>query len=170
MVKQQEVEVLRMSLWVLLFRLLLVEFIFILSSLSFKYLSDIFSSTSESFGIWLESNLLWILVFHFIEILSLVFITLSWGGVLYSVSSRNITTRTGVFSIQENTYNTHNIESVKVKQSFWGILFHYGTVILYAPTLNETIHISRVGNPAKVAETIKEFLKDSNPKIIPRKN
>ena len=157
-----------MSVWVLISRLLLVEAVFLGVYFGLKYLTGVFFVASEStFGAWLEGNLYWLIFIHLTEVFLLVYVTLIWGSTMYSISTENISTKQGIFSIKQNTYNMKNIESVKVRQDFWGLLFRYGTVILYAPTLKETVLLKHISHPKTMARDIESFMRQTQSQYIP---
>ncbi len=164
--KNLEIQILHMSIWILIFKLVLVEVLFVLGFFLLKYVSSLILP-EQLISVWMEENYLFLLVLHLAEVGFLIYISLLWSNTMYYFSVKNISVRTGIFSIKQDTYNTVNIESVKVRQSFLGILFRFGHLSLYAPTLKETILLRHVSNPKRVAKDIENYMEKSQSKIIP---
>ena len=156
--QNSEYQIVRMSPWILLYRLLLAELLFVASLFIFKYLSEVVINNPET---WIEALGIWILMAQGIEIIVLVCICFVWSNTIYGFSKKTITKKTGVLMINQNTYNTSNIESVKVKQRLFGVLFKFGSVYLSAPTLKETVVIKGVSNPRALAEKIEYYMEES---------
>jgi membrane protein YdbS with pleckstrin-like domain len=165
--KKKESSVTRMSPWVLLHRLILVEVVFFCLFFGFDYLVGWLFQVDLS-QTWWSQNLIWLILLHLIEILSVIYISVVWSMTVYSFSEYHIMTRQGVFSMQQNVYNTINIESVKVRQSFWQLFFGMGNIYLSAPTLKETVIIKNVHRPERIAQEIEGYMEQSQrTKIVP---
>lgn len=155
------------SIWILIFRLLVVEAFFVSFYWMAKYLTGfVFLGEDTSFGNWLNENLLWIASIHILEVFILVMVVLFWSSTIFSFSPQSIIIKEGVFTIRQNMYHTKHIESVKVRQSLWGIIFGFGTIILYAPTIKETIRLPHINHPTQIADKIEQYIQQVNEHLI----
>ncbi|MCF7846813.1 MAG: PH domain-containing protein [Candidatus Gracilibacteria bacterium] len=152
-----------MSLWILIGQLLLLELVLMLSYFLVQNLSSPLQANA-SLADWFDGRGLTFLILHVLEILLVIYLTLRWSSVRYIIGQKTITIAKGIFLVRQNTFATENVESVKVHRNLWGLLFGFGNIILYAPTLNERIRLKAVRKPHELAKTIQSFISKSDKK------
>lgn len=95
------------------------------------------------------------LIFQAINTALIVLIFLRWINTIYIVRPEEIIVQRGIWNIEEHKYTTEHIESVTVSQSFWGRVFNFGTLRLYSPSLDETLHLIDIPSPQLYASVIR---------------
>lgn len=103
------------------------------------------------------------LVLNLLEIVVLFYAVIRWHNHFYLVRPDKILTSRGVFLRRQRFFALKNIETITVHQDVFGRLFGFGTLHLYAPTLNHRIHMYGINNPC-LKETIIERLLPTIPK------
>lgn len=153
----------RSSLVILVFKIITVEIIFLslygLFFLGGKILTIDFSG-------WF---LFWI--FQILDFVVSLFLALSWYAEKYTVTPKQVIISQGLLIIDRDVYNISNIESVKLKVRFWGRIFGFGTLRMYAPTLKEEIWMKHIplSQAQRYVELIQEsILRERDFTVIPR--
>lgn len=75
-------------------------------------------------------------------------------------TTRRVVCKTGIISIRSAEIKTEKLESIQIKQSFWGRLFGYGN-ICFSGTGTAKVEFSKVKNPWKVKAKIEEAIEES---------
>jgi len=165
--------VVRESIVLIIIRLIFTEAIF---GLSLFFLSVLYSSlTSYLNTTYLSSLYALVLVVGFlINIGIVILITLKRNSEYTEVSKEGVTKHGGILQRKEQKYACHFVEGTKLRQSFLGLLFNYGTIELYDPALKEQVYLLNIANPKRYSKTIQNILsKEKNqpiPFVAPRDN
>lgn len=85
-------------------------------------------------------------------------ILLRWIGHYYIIKSGEIVFVEGIINRKQNMYPLKHIESITCDQSPIEQLFHFGTIKLYNPYLQEYIHLEGINNPHKHIRIIEEAM------------
>jgi len=99
-----------------------------------------------------------ILGFLMIKMLLVLYSVCRWQASYYQITPEKVIYHKGVFSRHQEVFALKNIESIDLTQSCFGKLFHFGTLKLYAPTLNHRVFILNIHNPRKRMKLIEELL------------
>lgn len=75
-------------------------------------------------------------------------------------TNRRVVCKTGIISIRSAEIKTEKLESIQIKQSFWGRLFGYGN-ICFSGTGTAKVEFFKVNNPWKVKAEIEEAIEES---------
>lgn len=147
--KLQPMMVIRQAKILLAGRILMVHLIFFVSCSVFLTLLD--GETAwfkiQGFG--------WINV---IELAVLFYATVRWHNHYYLLRPDKILTSRGVFLRRQRFFAVKNIESISVHQGVIGRLFNFGTLYLYAPTLNHRIKMFGINAPCGKERIIEQLL------------
>jgi len=141
--------VIRQAKFLLGIRMVLVHLVF--ASLYLVFLM-FFKSQDEWFRI---QSFFW---FNLVELIVLFYAVMRWHNHFYLVRPDKIFTSRGVFLRRQRFYAIRNIESISVRQGFFGRIFGFGTLHLYAPTLNDRIHMFGINNPCLKEAIIEKLL------------
>lgn len=76
-------------------------------------------------------------------------------------TNRRVVYKTGIISIKTEEIKVERIESIQVKQTFWGRVFGYGN-ILFSGTGSAKVEFFDVDNPLQVKARIEEAVDESN--------
>ena len=76
-------------------------------------------------------------------------------------TNRRVVYNTGIISIKTEEIKVERIESIQVKQTFWGRVFGYGN-ILFSGTGSAKVEFFDVDNPLQVKARIEEAVDESN--------
>lgn len=76
-----------------------------------------------------------------------------------------------MFTRKRNMYATANVESIELRQTFIQRLANFGTICLYAPTLNQSIYLYNIPAPLKIQKKLDRFIhpdqkNDSNFRVL----
>ncbi len=146
--------IVRQALLFLNLRILGVAFVFLLIHMGFHILT--IAPTSPR---WFVNNSpLFLMGIRGIELFTLGYVILGWFFNFYKITGENIIYNTGVFRVRRDVYALRNIETVSLDQSFFGRLFKYGEIYLYAPTLNDTIVMKHIYKPWQYLKIINSLL------------
>ncbi len=96
--------------------------------------------------------------FNLVEILVLFYSVMRWHNHFYLIRPDKILTSRGVFLRRQKFYALKNIESISVHQGVFGRIFGFGTLHLYAPTLNDRIHMFGINDPCLKEAIIEKLL------------
>jgi uncharacterized membrane protein YdbT with pleckstrin-like domain len=112
-------------------------------------------------GNWLEISLpIWRihLFFHLFSLVGTVWIFLNWNAIRYTLTNTQIVLDHGILNIDRDTFLFRNIECVKLHKNLIGRIFSYGTIEMYAPTLQEHVLLRNVGKAQKYAKLIQKSI------------
>ncbi len=147
----------RQSIVILVTKLIILEVTMILFTKALYYGATILSNTPDFVEWFAEGNsIYWTL--RLIEIIAIVWITLFWASKRYEITSQRVVVTKGVFVDQENVYLMNNIENVKLYRPFLGMIFGYGNIKLYAPTLNEYVCLDYVPDARNLAKRLTKYV------------
>lgn len=89
------------------------------------------------------------LFFHFTGLIGTMWIFLRWHSIKYTITNKKIVIEKGILNIDRDTFLFRNIECVKLHKNILGRLCWFGTIAMYAPTLQERIFLRNVSNAKK---------------------
>ncbi|MDO8487006.1 MAG: response regulator [Candidatus Curtissbacteria bacterium] len=158
--------IIRESIVLVIIRLIFTEAVFGLSlfllSILYSYLSTYLNTTylSGLYSLVLAVGVL-------INIAIVILITLKRNSEYTEVSKDGVTKHSGILQRKEQTYACNFVEGAKLRQSFLGLLFNYGTIELYDPALKEQVYLLSIANPKKYSKTIQNILSKEKDQPIP---
>lgn len=76
-------------------------------------------------------------------------------------TNRRVVYKTGIISIKTEEIKTERIESIQIKQTFWGRVLGYGN-ILFSGTGSAKVEFFDVDNPLQMKARIEEAVDESN--------
>lgn len=157
---------LRESVVIVIIRLVFTEVLFGLSLLALS----IVSSYINSFISFSYFSVFYIIVFSgvfLINIWVILLVAIKWSTEYSEVSKDGVIKHSGILHKKHQKYVCSFVEGVKVEQSFLGMLFNYGTIELYDPSLKEQVCISNVAKPKKYSEIIQKIVASEKKNTIP---
>lgn len=92
------------------------------------------------------------------ELAVLFYAVLRWHNHFYLVRPDKILTSRGVFLRRQRYFALKNIESITVRQGVFGKILGFGSLQLYAPTLNDRINMFGINNPCLKQAIIERLL------------
>jgi uncharacterized membrane protein YdbT with pleckstrin-like domain len=96
--------------------------------------------------------------FHFLGLVGTVWILLRWNAIRYTLTNTKIVVEKGILNIDRDTFLFRNIECLKLHKNIMGRLCFFGTIELYAPTLQEHVFLRNVSNARKYAQLIQKSI------------
>lgn len=158
--------ILRESVVLVIIRLIFTEALFGSSLLALSIVSSYINS---------YISISYLSVFYFIVFLGAFFINIwvvllvaiKWSTEYSEVSKDGVIKHSGILHKKNQKYVCSFVEGVKVEQSFLGMLFNYGTIELYDPSLKEQVCISNVAKPKKYSEIIQKIVASEKKNTIP---
>jgi hypothetical protein len=111
----------------------------------------------ELFSVSFAENRLYFL-FHLLGLIGTVLILLHWNAVKYTITERKIVVEGGILSVDRDTFLFRNIECVKLHKSILGRICWFGTIEMYAPTLQEHIFLRHISSASKVFKLIQKSI------------
>ncbi len=87
-----------------------------------------------------------------------IYLFFKWKTSYYQITPEKVMFHKGVFSRHEEVCAIKNIESIDLKQSLLGKIFHFGTIKLYAPTLNHRILMFNIHHPRTRMKLIEKLM------------
>lgn len=94
-----------------------------------------------------------------------VYALYAWRNHRYVITKNGIKHRSGVLSYSEYDYSCTNIETIELEQDFWGKVFHFGTIKLYDPALQNQFYLADIGQPKKNMDLLKRMFLKSPPTV-----
>ncbi len=76
-------------------------------------------------------------------------------------TNRRVVYKSGIISIKTEEIKTERIESIQIKQTFWGRVLGYGN-ILFSGTGSAKVEFFDVDNPLQIKARIEEAVDESN--------
>lgn len=98
------------------------------------------------------------LFFHFLGLVGTIWILLRWNAIRYTITNTKIIMERGILNIDRDTFLFRNIECLKLHKSILGRLCFFGTIEMYAPTLQEHVLLRNVSNARKYAKLIQKSI------------
>ncbi len=96
-----------------------------------------------------------------------IFVVLKWYSEFTEVTKDGIMRHSGILYKKEQKYACNFVEVVTVDQSFMGMIFHYGTLELYDPSLKEKVYLSNIAEPKKYGKMIELALTNGSDRSMP---
>ncbi len=106
----------------------------------------------------LEGNLH--LLFHILLLAGTVWILLHWNSIRYTITNDKIIIERGILNIDRNTFLFRNIECVKLHKNILGRICWFGTIEMYAPTLQETVSLYSIAYAKKYFKLIQKNISE----------
>lgn len=91
------------------------------------------------------------------KLLIVLYLIVRWKTCYYLITPEKIIQHCGVFCRRQEACAIKNIESIILRQNLIGKLFHFGSLKLYAPTLNHRIFMTNIHNPRKRMRLIEKL-------------
>lgn len=160
--KNNEPVIIRPNLIFLIYKLFIIELLFIGSYLLFDLpvllLMDGDTTTTkiELQTDWYGLTLLFIL--SMIQMVVIIIAVLRWFNNYYEIHEHEIIERRDLFSIHENTHSFRNFSAISITQGIIGRIFNFGTIKLYHPLLGHSITMKKISSPLKFERMLKEKL------------
>ena len=106
------------------------------------------------------------LFFHMFGLIGTIWILLHWYCMKYTITEKKIVVERGILNIDRDTFLFRNIECVKLHKSLIGRICWFGTIEMYAPTLQEHVFLRHVSQAQKffklIQRNIAEHRRSSN--------
>jgi uncharacterized membrane protein YdbT with pleckstrin-like domain len=154
----------RQSVVFLVFRILTVEVLILISHFLIRYiLQQLFTLINAPFSV--ELLFIEAVFVQFINLYFLVVVVLSWINEYYVLNPKEVVIKKGILSSRSTTYEFANLQSMTIRQSFWGRIFNYGTIKLYNPVLRTDVYLTNIPNPQKSGAIIQQHQPDITPII-----
>lgn len=106
-------------------------------------------------GLWAVHTAQFIL-----ETAMIIFIIVHWVTDEYYITDRQLFHYQGLWHMDERIYELQHIKSVKLYQTFFGRIFHYGTITLMlgARGYSETLKLRECADPKKYERLFRSFV------------
>lgn len=101
------------------------------------------------------------LFFHFLGLAGTLWILLRWNAIRYTITNTKIIMERGILNIDRDTFLFRNIECLKLHKGILGRICFFGTIEMYAPTLQEHVFLRNVSNARKYAKLIQKSIAQS---------
>lgn len=90
---------------------------------------------------------------------------LKWLLEYYRLEPREIEHRQGIFFINKEIILLKNVETICLRQSLIGKLLNYGTIRLYAPTIQQDFQLKTIDKPEKFIRALEKSIHKENSDI-----
>lgn len=90
-----------------------------------------------------------------LELLLIILLFLHWYCITYKISKGEVTISRGVLWTRQVIHTLKNVQMVRTERTVLGQIFHYGTVTMVNPLLQEAITLTFVPDPERYAEIIR---------------
>jgi len=156
--------IMRQSPVFLVSRIIVVEFVILITHFVLRYtLEQILTWFSFPFSV--QALFIEAVIIQVINLYFLVVVVLSWVNEYYILNPKEVVIKKGIISSRSTTYEFANLQSMTVRQSFWGRIFNYGTIKLYNPVLRADVYLTNISNPEKAGAIIQRTQPDVAPII-----
>lgn len=151
----------RQSIFFLLLKLIFLDVIvavvavFYFSSVSSKYVPEIFNNAIISY------SLPFFLILVIVKIFLSIYVVLKWTYEYYEIWPTAVFHKSGFFFKKEEKHPFSQMRSVKIEQGFFGKIFGFGTIILYNWYLKTHTSLYLIHNPIKYYRIIEGLLPKS---------
>ena len=142
--------VIRRTFWFPVVKIILWNVFIYFSNITVLFLAEIFNFSISEARLYL--------FFHIIGLVGTIWILLRWNAIRYTLTNTKIVLEKGILNIDRNTFLFRNIECLKLHKGFVGRLCFFGTIELYAPTLQEHVFLQNVSNARKYAKLIQKSI------------
>lgn len=157
---------LRESITLIIIRFIFTEIAFIilffLLSILFSYLNSLTATIDLSalYIVVLTSGLA-------MNIMLIILIGLRWNSEYTEISSEGVIKHSGILHRKEQSYACNFVEGAKLYQSFFGLIFNYGTIELYDPALKEQVYLLNISNPKINSKKVQDIVSKEKNKPMP---
>ncbi len=112
----------------------------------------------NKWGVWSLAEWRLHLFFHLFSLVGTVWILLNWNSIKYTITNTKIVVEHGILNIDRDTFLFRNIECLKLRKNVLGMICGFGTIEMYAPTLQEHVFLRNVGRAKKYAILIQKSI------------
>lgn len=98
------------------------------------------------------------IVFNLIGLGGTIWILLRWHAIKYTLTNTKIIVERGILNVDRDTFLFRNIECLKLHKTLLGRICFFGTIEMYAPTLQEHVFLRHVSNARKYARLIQQSI------------
>jgi uncharacterized membrane protein YdbT with pleckstrin-like domain len=84
-------------------------------------------------------------------------IFLHWYNTIYELTNKRVKNRVGTFGSREEEISLDDIQAVDVDQTFWGLVFNFGTVLVKSSGTNREVDFTNITSPKKIANRISDM-------------
>ena len=150
--------VIRKSLGLFIFRVILLELFFEAIYLSWRLIIHLLPLPIESL-ITLNSISIALFLFFItiIQNILLINLALNWVNNYYEFREKDIAHHSGVLSKKKQSYQYQDIQSITINQEILGRILNYGSITLYIPTLDQDVEFNEVTDPKSFVSYLKEI-------------
>lgn len=159
----------RQSISILLFKLILIDFLAAFSTIVF-YFALIMGMQTINYP--LSNPTLVMLLFTILGIIKIsvsVYIVLLWLNEYYELTPYEIIHNRGIIFRKEEKYRLSNVRAMKFSDSFIGELCNFGTITLYDIRMQKYLDLYLIHNPLRyvhVLETLKPGIEETKEETI----
>jgi membrane protein YdbS with pleckstrin-like domain len=86
-----------------------------------------------------------------------IIIVLQWLHTSYVITPQEVIITKGILNLQTTRYKSDKIVGVKIKQSFLGKLFNYGTLIFHSNDFDQDASIVNIPDPYRWSDIIRQI-------------
>ncbi len=134
---------------VLLYRLLLIAFVF---EALYVLLRLLFPESAVVGSVWT------FVILAGLQLAAALYLILDWFMETYEVHQDDIHHNRGILFRREQTYPYNNMQAITCRQSPLGRAFHYGEVQIFIPTLGQELSFSQIPHPHHFISTVRHIL------------
>jgi len=169
----QEPLIVHQNVILLIFKLLLIEFVLIGSYIVFD-LPIILLMDGDASTVQLDPQADWygialLFILSMIEMIVIIVTVLQWVNNYAEIRKDDIVQKKGIISVHESVNSFQNFTAVTVHQGILGRIFNYGVIRLFNPALDHSITIKNISSPTKYKDIIAEKLPKNNMTLIQHK-
>ena len=111
-------------------------------------------------------NMVFIIIIQSANLYLVLRIIMRWLSEYYIIAKDEIIIKKGFFKINKHAFAIEKVESVNISQSIFGKVFNFGTITIFNPALNQTVHLRNITNPHFYANKIKANFEKSTPLVM----
>jgi uncharacterized membrane protein YdbT with pleckstrin-like domain len=86
-----------------------------------------------------------------------VAVFLHWYNTIFELTNKRVKNRVGIFGSREEEISLDDIQAVDVDQTFWGLVFNFGTVLIKSSGTNREVDFTNITSPKKIANRISDL-------------
>ncbi len=141
----------RMSIFVLLGRLLIVQALLVVASVVLN--GELFAANFENVIIQFVSQSLFLLLMALVLTFSVIVV---WFYRYYVITPEGIYLYKGVIFRQMDNFDMKSVRKVTVEQGLMGRIFNYGDIVMESPLISHDIRLHNIHKPTKVVKLIEK--------------
>lgn len=84
-------------------------------------------------------------------------IFLHWYNTIYELTNKRVRNRVGTFGSREEEISLDDIQAVDVDQTFWGLVFNFGTILIKSSGTNREVDFTNITSPKKIANRVSDL-------------